>query len=125
MPFPDVRISALNCLSSIATLDWAQRHYLRGPGIILLKGRKCCKWFNFFEHFICSEGVIEFLISREPQPEKECVYAKYRLVKIIVDSTSASKNLSPENLAQLKVFVNQGPFYAPMESAVATAGGSG
>ncbi|XP_021944438.1 26S proteasome non-ATPase regulatory subunit 5 [Folsomia candida] len=98
LPFPEMRIAALNFLSSIAHLEWAQRHYLKGA------------------------GVIEFLTSRNPEPVKECVYAKFRLVQIIVDSPSAAKILSAENMALLKLYIHQGPFYAHAEATVATAG---
>jgi len=100
LPFPELRLAALTFMAAVAHLEWAQRHYLRGA------------------------GVVEFLISRSPEPLKECVYAKYRLVKILVDSSTTSKFLTPEKMAELRVYIQQGPFYSPSESAVATMGGS-
>jgi hypothetical protein len=67
-------------------------------------------------------GVIEFLVHRDVEPEKECVHAKFRIVKIIVDSPSAATILSAENMARLKLYVRQGPFYTQAVSTVATEG---
>jgi len=65
---------------------------------------------------------MEFLLNRDVEPEKECVHAKYKLVRIIVDSPSAAEILSPENMARLKVYVKQGPFYSEAQATVATKG---
>ena len=99
-PFPDLRLSALNFLKAVAPLEWAQRHYLR------------------------EAGVIEFLTNRDAEPDKECLFVKYEIVCIIADSAAAAKILTPENYGRLKIYKDQGPFYAPATSAVATEGTS-
>ncbi|CAG7822052.1 unnamed protein product [Allacma fusca] len=102
LPFADIRLKALTFLSSIAHLEWAQKHYLRSP------------------------GVIEYLTDRNIEPDKDCALAKFKIVSIIIDSTTPTtlKILSPENLARLRVHVKQGPFYAPAQSTVAFEGAS-
>jgi 26S proteasome non-ATPase regulatory subunit 5 len=102
LPFADIRLKALTFLSSIAHLEWAQKHYLRSP------------------------GVIEFLTDRNIEPDKDCALAKFKIVSIIVDSATPTtlKILSPENMARLRVHMKQGPFYAPAQSTVAFEGSS-
>lgn len=99
-PFPDIRLSSLNFLTAIAPLEWAQRHYLR------------------------TAGIVEFLTNRDAEPNKDCLHAKYKIVCIISDSPNASTLLSPENYGRLKIYKDQGPFYAAALSAVATEGSS-
>lgn len=67
---------------------------------------------------------MEFLTNRDAEPNKECLIAKYKIVCIIAESQSASKLLSPENYGRLKIYKDQGPFYATAQSAVATEGSS-
>lgn len=99
-PFPDIRLSSLNFLTVVAPLEWAQRHYLSTPGIV------------------------EFLTNRDAEPNKECLIAKYKIVSIIADSKSAAKILKAEDYGRLKIYKDQGPFYSPATSAVATEGSS-
>ncbi|ODN04124.1 26S proteasome non-ATPase regulatory subunit 5 [Orchesella cincta] len=100
LPFPDIRLSSLKFLTAVANLEWAQRHYLRTPGIV------------------------EFLTNRDVEPDKECLFAKYKIVCIIATSPSAGTILSAENYGRLKIYKDQGPFYAAATSAVATEGSS-
>lgn len=67
---------------------------------------------------------MEFLTNRDAEPDKECLIAKFKIVCIVADSQSASKLLSPENYGRLKVYKDQGPFYAAATAAVATEGSS-
>lgn len=96
-PFPDIRISAFTFLSAIAPLHWAQKHYLRSP------------------------GVIEYLTSRTGQVmDKESLDRKYGIVCALVDSPVAAELLSAENLAKLRVYRSQGPVYSDPIVSVAT-----
>jgi 26S proteasome non-ATPase regulatory subunit 5 len=94
-PFPDIRLSALHFLGAIAHLEWAQKHYLRIP------------------------GVLEFLIDRSCEPNKDCALAKFKIVSIIVESPTVTKILSMEDMGRLKIHIDQGPFYATAQATVA------
>jgi len=97
-PFPDIRLSSMNFLGAIAHIEWAQKHYLRVP------------------------GVLEFLTNRDIEPNKECALAKFRVVSIIVDSSTAKNFIKPDDLSLLKMHVEQGPFYVVAKPTMATEG---
>lgn len=97
-PFPDIRLSALHFLGAIAHIEWAQKHYLRIP------------------------GVLEFMMDRNCEPNKDCALSKFKIVSIIVESPTVTKILSEEDMGRLKIHLAQGPFYATAQAAVAIEG---
>jgi len=96
--FPEIRLSGLNFLSGIANLEWAQKLYLRLP------------------------GVVEFLLQRNIEPNKECRMAKFKIVTILAKSPTAFKYLTAEDIGRLKIHVDQGLNYLEAQTIVAVEG---
>jgi len=94
-PFLDLRLVALSILAALAGLPWGQR---------LLFSRA---------------GFLEFLLNRTTESNKEGRDGKLDVICAVLDSPSASGELSAEVLAQLTSYREQGSFYVRAHTEVA------
>lgn len=98
LPFPDLHTAALRLLTSLARLPWGQR-------------------------FICGEpGLVEYILNRTTETDKEGMEGKWALVEAIVKSSSAPSIFSEDHMAMLEKYFRQGPFYTEAQLEVALEG---
>lgn len=98
LPFPEFRLSAFSFLKAITTHLW---------GTI--------KLYN-------SPGMVEFLLDRSSEFNKDCKQMKYEVVCNMVSCPNAEHTINPELLLSLKEFVREGPFFVPVQVEMATEG---
>ncbi|XP_050697045.1 26S proteasome non-ATPase regulatory subunit 5-like [Eriocheir sinensis] len=99
MPFPDLHCAALGLLTTLATLPWGQRLIVGEPGLV------------------------EYILDRTTESDKQGMEAKWTLVEAIIKSPSALETFSEDQLSRLEKYFRQGPFYA--EATVEVALGEG
>lgn len=97
-PFPEFKLAALSFLLSITTHQW---------GVV-----KLCN----------SPGMIEFLLDRSSEIDKDCKQMKYDIICNIVQCKNVEQFLVPEVLQSLMEFVQEGPFHVPLEVELSTEG---
>lgn len=106
-PFVEKRLSAQLYFKALAQTNW---------GVALMfKTNK----FNSEEHFL-----IGYLLNRQIELEKQGLESKYELIKLLVANLEANSDLiqlvgGEKNFERLKLYVQEGPFYARGESKVA------
>uniref|UniRef100_A0A1A9W9H1 26S proteasome non-ATPase regulatory subunit 5 n=1 Tax=Glossina brevipalpis TaxID=37001 RepID=A0A1A9W9H1_9MUSC len=82
-PFPDIKISSLNFIRALCRFTW---------GVEALKN---------------TAGLLEFLLDRKTEFDKEAKYAKYCVIELLADSNA----FDVETNLQLRNYVNEGPYY--------------
>ena len=67
----------------------------------------------------------DYLLNRSTENEKQGLESKFELIKLMIANLNVNNDLcqltGEANLAKLKAYVAQGPFYAMSQSRVATA----
>ncbi|KAK6639279.1 hypothetical protein RUM43_007551 [Polyplax serrata] len=99
LPFIEIRLPALALLKTLAAHSWG--------------AKKLCNY----------PGMIEYLLNRSSEYNKDCKQTKFDIVCNIVQSAGNSNDfLNPDVLHTLKEFVKEGPFYVPLEVETAIEG---
>lgn len=93
-PFPEIKIAALALLRSIANYTWGQRALSQ------------------------TAGLIEYLLDRNSEFDKDILYEKFNILKSIENSHEFDGN----TLQQIKKYVNDGVFYVQGVMEVAIEG---
>lgn len=100
LPFVELRLAALLFLKTIAEQPWGTE--------------KVCSF----------AGMIEYLMDRSTEFNKECKNAKFDIASAIVNSPIVSRLVPAHLLIRLKTHVNEGPFYVPTQPEMAIEGAS-
>uniref|UniRef100_D3TQ34 26S proteasome non-ATPase regulatory subunit 5 n=1 Tax=Glossina morsitans morsitans TaxID=37546 RepID=D3TQ34_GLOMM len=93
-PFPDIKISSLNFIRALCCFEW---------GVEALKN---------------TAGLLEFLLDRKIEFDKEAKYAKYCVIELLADSNA----FDVQTNLQLRNYVNEGPYYVQNLLDVAVEG---
>ncbi|KAL1488433.1 hypothetical protein ABEB36_014906 [Hypothenemus hampei] len=93
-PFPELRLAGLGIVNSLASQPWGQDVIKNTPGLV------------------------EFLLDRSIETNKECKEAKYEIVKLLSNSTIFDRHIQE----RLENFVKEGPFYVQPVVEVAIEG---
>lgn len=91
LPFVEMRFSALQLLGVLSSQSW-------GPKII-------CTW----------PGLLEFLLDRGVEFDKDCKVSKYNVVKALSLNPTTASDVTGGVLTKLNQHVNEGPFYVSTE----------
>lgn len=84
-PFPDIKISCLNLIRAFCLYKW---------GVEAVKD---------------TAGLLEYLMDRKCEFDKEVKFAKYLVIKVLAQNSI----FDVQTHIQLQTFVNQGPYYLP------------
>ena len=82
---------------------------------------------KYWKHFeFLHQGLIEFLLDRGAEPNKECTECKFRIVEKLVECNKESKFgdiWTPSVIAQLKGHAQEGPWFIRAQASVAFESG--
>jgi len=101
-PFNEMRLELLTVLLNLSPQPWAQKQMSYQPGLI------------------------EFLLDRGAEPNKECTECKFRIVEKLVECNKESKFgdiWTPSVIAQLKGHAQEGPWFIRAQASVAFESG--
>lgn len=111
-PFVELRLAGLGVVNAIACQPWGQEAIKNTPGAIQTSQPLLCCLTCYFT------GLIEFLLDRSIETDKECKEAKYDIIKLLSQSTVFDHGQQEK----LQVFVREGPFYVQAVTEVAIEG---
>lgn len=74
------------------------------------------------EHHPSHTGMVEYILNRTTETDKEGMEEKWALVGAIVKSSSAPSIFSEDQMAMLEKYFRQGPFYTEAQLEVALEG---
>ena len=97
-PFADLRLAVLTVLVEMVAWEWGQREMQGFPGIL------------------------EYLLDRNSEPDKEGKEKKYEIVHRIVESDCGDAVWGNVDMMKLKKYDREGPFYYTGDTTVALEG---